>query len=516
MRRALFFKVIFFTIFLQLGGESLQKEWKQTSSIQKIGAEVSAGLLDDFLDSLKNSSLSKDPCLLQLNLLVQGLEDSEIWALKMVDASAKFSSGILEGNIMFVGSYDECLKINSVDNLHNHTVKGKYCTTIVNNVEHQNKGELLDKDSMQDIRMTYGVCIPAACTEDVLNELAQYLTEILDIPFHFHFYEDLCDYKDKNQLSLATIISLSFFILMATVCILSTLYDALIFSKSDQKSTILIAFSFYTNGQKLISTRTSKNTVGCLNGLRVVSMMLTVLSHIYMYSMIQPLINLIDYAKDEEHSRQVVQCLGSLAVDTFFVTGGFLVSYNYLLKSTDEKSIPFCKFYIHRFLRLSPSLGVVVLFYATIFYHVGSGPFWTFINYFFIDYCKENWWSTLLYVQNYVHPNNMCIGQSWYLAVDTQMYLLAPFMLYLVIKKPRGTIALLILLIVASCGFTFGISLFKEVGPAIIGNTNKVMKYIYVTTYTRATPWLMGFILGFGLARSAGHIEESKQVLPYV
>ncbi|CAH2015880.1 unnamed protein product [Acanthoscelides obtectus] len=208
MRRALFFKVIFFTIFLQLGGESLQKEWKQTSSIQKIGAEVSAGLLDDFLDSLKNSSLSKDPCLLQLNLLVQGLEDSEIWALKMVDASAKFSSGILEGNIMFVGSYDECLKINSVDNLHNHTVKGKYCTTIVNNVEHQNKGELLDKDSMQDIRMTYGVCIPAACTEDVLNELAQYLTEILDIPFHFHFYEDLCDYKDKNQLSLATIISL--------------------------------------------------------------------------------------------------------------------------------------------------------------------------------------------------------------------------------------------------------------------------------------------------------------------
>ncbi|VEN61627.1 unnamed protein product [Callosobruchus maculatus] len=245
-------------------------------------------------------------------------------------------------------------------------------------------------------------------------------------------------------------------------------------------------------------------------------MMLIILSHIYMYSMIQPLINPIDYAQKEENTRELIKSLGSLAVDTFFVTGGFLVSYNYFLKNTDERRISFCKFYLHRFLRLTPSLAVVVLFHATIFSYIGSGPFWAFINYFFIDNCKENWWSTLLYVQNFVHPNNMCIGQSWYLAVDTQLFVLAPFLLYFVGKKPNCTFALLTLLILVSCGSTFGISWLEEVGPAVIGNTNKVMKYIYVATYTRATPWLMGFVLGFTMARSKANTNKLKQGMTYI
>lgn len=41
----------------------------------------------------------------------------------MIDATAKVQAGILYGNIMHVGNYDECLAIDNKQH-----VKGKYCT----------------------------------------------------------------------------------------------------------------------------------------------------------------------------------------------------------------------------------------------------------------------------------------------------------------------------------------------------------------------------------------------------
>lgn len=47
----------------------------------------------------------------------------------MFDATAKIQSGVLEGNTMQVGSYDECLKIDVVVN--GSQINGQYCTTMV-------------------------------------------------------------------------------------------------------------------------------------------------------------------------------------------------------------------------------------------------------------------------------------------------------------------------------------------------------------------------------------------------
>lgn len=61
-------------------------------------------------------------------------------------------------------------------------------------------------------------------------------------------------------------------------------------------------------------------------------------------------------------------------------------------------------FYFHRFLRLSPALAVVIMIQATILKHMGNGPVW-FMGKAFSQVCVDNWWSSLLYVQNYVNPN---------------------------------------------------------------------------------------------------------------
>ena len=41
----------------------------------------------------------------------------------------------------------------------------------------------------------------------------------------------------------------------------------------------LLCFSLYTNGCKLLNTKQSAETLSCLNGIRVISMMWVILGH---------------------------------------------------------------------------------------------------------------------------------------------------------------------------------------------------------------------------------------------
>lgn len=63
--------------------------------------------------------------------------------------------------------------------------------------------------------------------------------------------------------------------------------------------------------------------------------------------------------------------------------------------------------YLHRYLRLTPVVAAFILFTVSLMRHMGSGPLWnTYID-VADKLCVNNWWSTLLYVQNYVHPDSM-------------------------------------------------------------------------------------------------------------
>ena len=46
--------------------------------------------------------------------------------------------------------------------------------------------------------------------------------------------------------------------------------------------------------------------------------------------------------------------------------------------------------------------------------------------------CKDYGWRNFLYIQNFYKSDltNQCLGQSWYLAVDMQLYILSPIIIY--------------------------------------------------------------------------------------
>lgn len=73
--------------------------------------------------------------------------------------------------------------------------------------------------------------------------------------------------------------------------------------------------------------------------------------------------------------------------------------YRYYFRAKGKLNIPLM--YLHRYLRLTPIVAVSILIYLKVLPLMGDGPLygnWNFDNY---DSCNDNWYWTLLYVQNY-------------------------------------------------------------------------------------------------------------------
>lgn len=61
--------------------------------------------------------------------------------------------------------------------------------------------------------------------------------------------------------------------------------------------------------------------------------------------------------------------------------------------------------YLHRYLRVMPVLGVLILIILSILKYFGGGPEWRFVsNAALIGQCEQNWWAALLHIQNYYDP----------------------------------------------------------------------------------------------------------------
>lgn len=51
----------------------------------------------------------------------------------------------------------------------------------------------------------------------------------------------------------------------------------------------------------------------------------------------------------------------------------------------------------------------VIAIFAFILPYMGDGPLWKLIVYPEAEFCRKNWWTNLLFINNYVHSNEMVI-----------------------------------------------------------------------------------------------------------
>ncbi|GFT31382.1 nose resistant to fluoxetine protein 6 [Trichonephila clavipes] len=169
---------------------------------------------------------------------------------------------------------------------------------------------------------------------------------------------------------------------------------------------ILEAFSLASNGRRLFSAPGGSSTeFACIHGIRALSMFWVVLGHTYV---------LMDFEllKDPSGIQSFFRALefelvhnGWLAVETFFLLSGVLMSVGglkFLQKSKGCFNIPLMA--LRRYLRLAPSLLLLMglVFFLPL---LSSGPFW----YQHVDpqvkSCAEYWWASLLFISNWFGIN---------------------------------------------------------------------------------------------------------------
>ncbi|XP_047987861.1 O-acyltransferase like protein-like [Leguminivora glycinivorella] len=190
-------------------------------------------------------------------------------------------------------------------------------------------------------------------------------------------------------------------------------------------------------------------------------------------------------------------------VDTFFLLSGLLIVYTSVGKISPNglfKNIHL--FYLHRLLRMFPILATAVFLQASLFNHISDGPEW-FVIVDKVERCRTYWWSTLLYVQNYL-TQKWCIGHTWYLAVDVQLWVLG---------KRKSAWVSLTCVTLAVMVVTTTYNYLNEFPPASFVPTRPVedsihySRYYYINTLTRCSPFFVGMLFGYLL-----NIFKSKPV----
>lgn len=99
----------------------------------------------------------------------------------------------------------------------------------------------------------------------------------------------------------------------------------------------------------------------------------------------------------------------TLGYDTLLLTAGFLATCDYLQAKTSGNNCKMISQCFKKIMRITPSIGSVILIYTNLLEHVGSGPEYPKFIKENSEVCRTYWWSTLLFIHNYFPSNKMVI-----------------------------------------------------------------------------------------------------------
>nr|CAD7571669.1 unnamed protein product [Timema californicum] len=545
-----------------------------TSTYTKPTADTLQEVLVQPFALMSPSDQITNQCSNHIHHYLNNLANYTDWAINMFDSSTKLPSGVVTGNTLNMGNYDQCVSVavNDGDDVH---FLGQHCTVSVQFTLAADSctsfagGDMCDLivaiaaaaglknwHSRTTVPYHWSYCVPSTCTPSEVNAALSDAFKVLAVPGRVDVTvsvpSDKCltlwsmrrdftvaDYTfiwnipgpDVCQVKLATVFSFGVRgsdLALASVsrscpseesgCVAASTYvpfdgerhrsDLAKVGESWRALMALRAFSVYSNGRELLSTRSTGGTMTSLNGLRFLSICWIIFGHTTtsyypygLYALSTNYANGLGIGKVE--LEEVNPNLRGGRVENHLGTPPLPSSLDrdsnldLLVLSSMNPTIVFSIV-----TRLTPPYAMVVFFYATMFYHVGSGPLWDTWVGVNRDNCVLNWWANLLYVNNYVDVANICMSHSWYLSVDMQMFWVSPVIVYPLWKWPRVGQCVLGVALLASVAAPLMVTAVNQLAGAMLYTTNDLMVgqvyiEVYSRMYTRAGPYLIGIALGY-------------------
>ncbi|XP_022185419.2 nose resistant to fluoxetine protein 6 [Nilaparvata lugens] len=456
-------------------------------------------------------------------LLEQAYQEKLYWAMKMYDASVKSPVGFISGSILQFGDFNECMTVSE-------PIRSQFCVvTLVllidpsYNQTDPYTNDYRPDDSIWEVINDRGVdtkqmrnivhislCVPENCNENVIKyEMNKYLaTQNLSVPMIATFLPNACTHQDEYSLETLDLIFCSLCALLIALVILATLYHVKFqdTSKMD-KGNFLMCFSMRNTYRTFMTPTPLMNGLDLnrITGLYLISTFTVVLGHrlgMFMvgamvnYDLLEKIFRVPKYSMWASHV--------SIVVDNFFTLSGFLVGMmvpNYMEKPKPNLLL-LC---LNRYIRLMPVFALVTFFYATMLRFTGDGVLWNFAIKVETANCRDNWWTNLLFINNYVNTGSSCIVQAWYLPCDFHMFLLVTVIFYFTRTKPKIFQTLIVALIALSLFAHFYGTYAWNLTPYLLFfkrmwddmRNHEYFKQFYIKTHFRATPYFVGFLAGY-------------------
>ncbi|XP_005101742.1 nose resistant to fluoxetine protein 6-like [Aplysia californica] len=277
----------------------------------------------------------------------------------------------------------------------------------------------------------------------------------------------------------------------------------------------LLAFSVPRNTGRILSTRAGHGNIGCLHGIRVLSLAWVILGHVIMtLGFGGTFVNTLDvFALETTLPFQLI-LNAPLAVDTFFFMSGFLTAYLFMKECGPKmmvKGKTMILYYVHRYWRLTPPMMIWLMIVATLIQYIGEGrPAWN--DYQTAQSCRDNWWVNLLYI-NSVYPDALgCIGVTWFLSNDMMYYIIAPLVLVPLVYRLRA-MGLLMAILLIGIHLGCNIWLIVKYNFDLIRRQPEYSDKLYFKPYTRVAPFAIGLIFGYILYKAKGKVQMNKVVV---
>jgi peptidoglycan/LPS O-acetylase OafA/YrhL len=137
----------------------------------------------------------------------------------------------------------------------------------------------------------------------------------------------------------------------------------------------------------------------------------------------------------------------NLGFDEFFFFSAMLMTLKMLEHTNGHQGnknlglIVYLKMFAMRFIRLAPIYYLVFFFGWQVGPYLGSGPCWFTYEKGYSN-CSEYWWSvltmTINFFPDYAIANEGCYYWGWYPPCELQLFLVMPWIAYLLLKIKSG------------------------------------------------------------------------------
>ncbi|KAL1424906.1 hypothetical protein MTO96_019768 [Rhipicephalus appendiculatus] len=444
----------------------------------KEGGSENAGDELDFLQMLRNAlagGFANMPVALRRKLLsadiapecnagllrtMRAFQNLEPWALRLIDASGKFPTGLLQGSRVDLGAFDECLETEVLDSYGDVITRGQYCNLLVY------------------IENSTAVAGKIDSFSSVLHPKLRYFKNYFSVEELPVVRMAMCFVEECSQRDLQALV------------------DAGVLSELTK------GFSATSNTRMLLRVADKSNTehysLQFLHGMRFFCIVHIVLCHCgqTMSDNWSRYLNLL-IASDEWSF--MTFSAGFSSVGTFFFLSGFFLS---LTVSRQKRGGPvvFIVGVIRRFIRTAIPLFFVIMCLYLMPRFVSGPDTKSFFHKLHED-VTHHWWHLLLMIRNFVEITAWdVLPHTWYLSTDFQLFTMSLVVLLAFKSRKMLAVGAFVLLSLLGCAIGTWAVAGSELLPfmifpgPILQVMSKTVNEYYMRPYYHAVCYFGGCI----------------------